>query len=261
LVELHEERESPPVAAAVPAGAADHDVFAREPAAASPPRRVVLPEEISGAAAAGEPQSPASAAHAQPVAPHLQQPAAAEPVPSTRAPGPQSAGPQSAQALHLEAVQQVVEWIAAAPQPTPVEQHEVREIVPANAVTQAPARVALDPAARTATRLVAAPSEPVVRESPSSSSKARSEPLAVPERVVVQAPAMHAVSPARAESTQPDAAESSSESLSVSIGSIQVTVEAPPQPLARAPAAASHAATPASEPASSRLARHYLRPY
>jgi hypothetical protein len=255
-VELHEERELPPMAAAVPAGTADHDVFAREPAAASPPRRIVLPEAISSVAAAAAPQSPASAARAQPVAAPLQQPAAAQPVSSRPPPGS-----QSAQALHLEAVQQVVEWIAAAPQPQPVERRETREIVPANAVTQEPARAALDSAARPATPLVVTRSGPVARELPSSSSKARSEPLAVPEPVVVQPPGRRAAGPAPAAATQPDTAESSSESLSVSIGSIQVTVEAPPQPVARAPAPAPHAATPASAPASSRLARHYLRPY
>ncbi|NIR88150.1 MAG: hypothetical protein GWN95_00215 [Gammaproteobacteria bacterium] len=162
--------------------------------------------------------------------------------------------PQSAQALHLEAVQQVVEWIAAAPQSSPPERHDVQETLPASAATQEPA----DPLVQAAVRPVAVPTAPVVDESPDRSA-APSERLAPPERAVVQAPAERAAEPARAAHWPPPAEEEpSGESVSLSIGSIHVTVEAPAQPAARAPAPAPHTAAPA--PAPSRLVRHYLRP-
>lgn len=258
LVELHEERESPPVAAPAPIPTADHEVSVGEPRVASPPRRVVPPGETSSIAASSEARGAASTAQTQPEAPRLQQPAAAEPMSST--PAQHS---QSAQALHLEAVQQVVEWIAAAPQPSPPERHDVRESLPATAVTRQPARAVAEPVARTAVQPVAAAGAAVVPESPSRSTTASSEPHAVAERVVFEAPARPDAEPARTTQPPPHAEEPSGESLSVSIGSIQVTVEAPPQPVAREPAPAPHVAAPAPAPApaSSRLARHYLRPY
>jgi len=256
LVELHEERESPPVAAPASIPAADHEVSVGEPSVASPPRRVVPPEETSTIAALSEARGAASTAQTQPEAPRLQQRATAEPSSSTPA---QHA--QSAQGLHLEAVQQVVEWIAAAPQPSPPERYDVRESLPATAVTRQPARAVADPVVRTAVQPDAAAAVAVVPESPSRSTTAPSEPHAVAERVVFEAPARRVAEPARTTQWPPHAEEPSGESLSVSIGSIQVTVEAPPQPVAPAPAPAPHTAAPAPAPASSRLARHYLRPY
>jgi hypothetical protein len=99
----------------------------------------------------------------------------------------------------------------------------------------------------------------VVRESPIRSSTPPSEPRIVSERVVFDAPAGRVAEPVRAIQPLAHVEEPQGESLSISIGSIQVSVEAPPQPVARTPAPAPQVAVPA--PASSRLARHYLRPY
>lgn len=148
-----------------------------------------------------------------------------------------------------DAVQRVVEWIAAGPQPPDPERHGVLEEKPGRLVTSEPPYVTVP---RTAARSVPVRSASNAERLPDSlfNEEPRTS-LAIDDRIAV-APPGRSVEPARPRARD----ESSEEALSVSIGSIHVTVEAPPA--AREPAPPPPAA-PAPRAAAPRLARHYVR--
>jgi hypothetical protein len=165
---------------------------------------------------------------------------------------------QSRQALHLDAIHQVVEWIAAAPPPSP-EATRVRPETPESPERKAIERAPLQSAPSAATRAIATALRPAVDRSRLPPTTEQIEELVVRQPAALPLGA-RAAERARAATPERTEADPSTESLSVSIGSIQVTVEAPPQPAARAAAPVQHASPP-PYPAPSRLRRHYLRPY
>lgn len=159
-----------------------------------------------------------------------------------------SVRPDPTRATALEAVQRVVEWIAAGPQPSEPERHGVKGEIPTRLAASEPSRATMP---RAAARAVPSHSASDVNWLPDAAFNGeRRKSLAIDERATVE-PSGGSVEPARPAPHD----ESSGEALSVSIGSIHVTVEAPPA--VRAPVPQPVASAPGPE--APRLARHYVR--
>lgn len=250
LVELHEERVAPPASPASRGSEPspeNRQMTATDPEPAGP---VTKQPEISNSV----PRLATDESVRLPE--HSSSP---RPIPDASHPGTV----EDEQAMHLEVVRQVMDWISEAPPPALTGDRsepgeiEVREIhqstVPPQPGAAFPnrARTVAEDKPFTATGTI-------TRRIHTSSEKEDDAPgasMQMPHEMPLRrksTPAQADVSPTNVK-TMPD------ESPSVSIGAIQIIVETPPpKPPLRPRGPAPQTASPKSSP--SRLARHYLRP-
>lgn len=248
VVELHEERVAPS-ASLSGRGSEPSPETQRKTAPDPDPAKPVTEQPETWSAVTGSPTAESARLPEH----------SSSPTPIPDAPQPSTA--ESVQAKHLEVVRQVVDWISEAPPPaltgdrSETGETGVREIHQST-VSPQPGAVFRNPA-----RTVAEgkPFETLTRRNHTTAEK-EDAVFGTSAQTPSGMPPLHKSTPAQADDASPaDVKATPGESPSVSIGAIQVIVEAPPpkpplRPRGPAPQA------PSAKPSPSRLARHYLRP-
>lgn len=251
VVELHEERVAPPVS--LPSSDS-------EPSPENRRKTATKPEPA--APATEQPETSSAVPGSAPVESRRLPEQASRPTPIPDAPQPGTA--ESVQAKHLEVVRQVVDWISAAPPPALTGDRSETGETGIREIHQSMVPPQYDATFRNHARTVAedkpSPATGTVTRRNHTTAEKEDDVFGTSAQTPSGMPPLRKSTQVQADDVSPtDVKAMPGESPSVSIGAIQVIVEAPPskpplRPRGPAPQA------PSAKPSPSRLARHYLRP-